>query len=87
MLDCRYPREGGRGQRGSPRPCSVFLFCGLLVSQRRALVQYPACPLHEIHRYFGALVRLRELVHQAQKLFSHIVDQEVSQLGFLPDLS
>jgi hypothetical protein len=46
------------------------------------LAQYLAHPLHKLCPLFGALVRLRELVYQAQKLFSLIVDQGVSQPGF-----
>jgi hypothetical protein len=51
------------------------------------VVQHPAHSIHQIHPYFGAQVRLRELLHQVQKLFSPIVVQGVSQPGFLPGFS
>jgi hypothetical protein len=75
MLDFRYPREGGRGQRGRPRPAPIFLFGGFVLVGRPAVVQDFAYPFHELNPRLWSQVGIGELVRQFEEPPSFVIIQ------------
>jgi hypothetical protein len=52
VLDCLYPREGGRGLRGCPWSSSVFVLHGLLLLRRLVVVQHLAHLFYQVQARF-----------------------------------
>jgi len=77
MLDCSYPREGGRWQRRFPWPSFVFLPHGegVVLIGRPAVVQDLAYPFHELDPRLWAQIGFGEMVGQVQKLSSFVIVQ------------